>query len=74
MDHSVLATLKIKYQYSLLPSHTEVTEEGNVRKSEEKTYKMFIGQPRQGRILSKECWQDHDESCWERNKITLKID
>jgi hypothetical protein len=28
MDHGVLATLKIKYQYSLLQSHTEVIEEG----------------------------------------------
>jgi hypothetical protein len=28
MDYSVLATLKITYQYSLLHSHTEVIEEG----------------------------------------------
>jgi hypothetical protein len=28
MDHGVLAVLKIKYQYSLLQTHTEGTEEG----------------------------------------------
>jgi hypothetical protein len=28
MDHGVLAVLKIKYQYSLLQSHTEGIEEG----------------------------------------------
>jgi len=28
MDHGVLAVLKIKYQYSLLQTHTEGIEEG----------------------------------------------
>jgi len=75
MDHSVLATLKIKYQYSLFQSHTEVIEEGSgmLENMKEKAYRMFTGQPRQGRIMSKKCWQDHDESCLERNKIKLKL-
>jgi hypothetical protein len=29
VDHSVLATLKIKYQYGFLQSHSEVIEEGS---------------------------------------------
>jgi len=75
MDHDVLATLKIKYQYSLLQSHTEVIEEGRgMLENLKENPTRCNGQPRQGRILSKKCWQDHDESCLERNKIKLKID
>jgi hypothetical protein len=68
MNHRVLATLNIEYWCSLLHFRTEVLEEGRgmLENSKEKTYKICIGQPWQGRILSKKCLQYHDS--WRRIK------
>jgi hypothetical protein len=55
MDHSVLATLKIKYQYSLLHSHTEVIEEGRgmLENLKKKPTRSLLDSPGRGEYLAK---------------------
>jgi len=50
MDHGILATLKIKYQYSLLQTHTEVIEEGRgmLEYSKKKPTRCLLDSPGRG--------------------------